>query len=370
MLSDALSSLHGKAHTYLTGNATTAIYLTLKALGLRGKRVGFAENVCPSVPMAVSYSGNEPVFLDIDPNTMAISLNHLGRHIDRIDVLIAVYSYGWVFDIGRVQQLCAEHDVFLLEDCAVAQGATIGTAPAGSFGDACIVSFGTGKIIEAGHGGAVLTDDRGLFEEIQRQGEALPAHTAENDRYLDDLSMYYNRLYNRYFRDQKEALGRFKDRALAMKEKCLCRFNHGFEGRIVAQLERLGENIDRRKRLARAFESRFDAFDLPGVDRISPPDGSVYWRFNLYVRDIRDALLFHLLDQGYRISSWYPSVRLFWGGGGEGPASSVCDQVAESILNLWVNQDVDEAYVDEISTQMARFVDAANPSDALSGAGP
>ncbi len=108
MLSDALKRLHEQDHVYLTGNATSAIYLTLKALDLNGKRVAFPENVCTSVPMAVSYSGNEPFFLDIDAATMTLSLDHLRQHIHRIDALIAVYSYGCIFDIGRVRQLCTE----------------------------------------------------------------------------------------------------------------------------------------------------------------------------------------------------------------------------------------------------------------------
>ena len=179
MLSSALRRLHEQDHVYLAGNATTALYLTLRALDLSGKHVGFAANVCTSVPMAVSFSGNEPVFLDIDAATMTLSVESLRRHIERLDALIAVYPYGTVFDIHAVRQLCAEHSVFLIEDCAVAQGATIGKAPAGSFGDACIVSFGTGKIVDAGHGGAVLTNDRALSDAIGQLGAMLPAHTPE-----------------------------------------------------------------------------------------------------------------------------------------------------------------------------------------------
>lgn len=360
MPSDALRRLHEQEHVCLAGNGTTALYLTLSALDSRGKRVGFAANVCTSVPMAVSFSGNEPVFLDIDAETMTLSMDSLRRHVRRLDVLIAVYPYGAVFDIHAVRRLCAEHNVFLIEDCAVAQGATIDKKPVGSFGDACIVSFGTGKIIDAGHGGAVLTSDSALADAIGKLAASLPAHAPTQDRCLSDLSLYYNELYNRYFRHRRGALGRFKGRALSMKRKCLCRFDNGFAPRISAQLDRLGDNIARRERLARAFESRFHALQLPGVETFSPPHGSVYWRFNLFVQSIRDDLLYRLLAQGYRISSWYPAVSLFWSEGHRRAKTPVCDRLSESILNLWVNQDVDEPYIDDVSSKIARFVEAGS----------
>lgn len=359
MLAGALRLLHEQDHVFLAGNATTAIYLTLKALDLRRKRVGLPENVCPSIPMAVSYSGNVPDFIDIDAETLALSLDDLRRRIHYLDALIAVYPYGWTIDIDTVRRLCADHDVFLIEDCAVAQGARIGNVPAGSVGDACIVSFGTGKIIDAGHGGAVLTNDRRLFDEIRKQGDRLPEHTPDNDRCLHHLSRFYNELYNRHFMHHKPALSRFRECALSVKDRCLYKFDVRFEAQIAVQLGCLRENVARRKRLARAFESRFSALQLPQVELCSPPAGSVYWRFNLMVSDIRDDLLFHLLAQGYRISSWYPSVRLFWESAGGAAKATVCDKVADSILNLWVNQDVDDAYVDEVSLQIARFASGA-----------
>ena len=71
--------------------------------------------------------------------------------------MIAVHGYGSTCDIQSIINICRDKHIPLIEDLAVAQGATVDLRPVGSFGDLSVVSFGSGKIIDVGHGGAVFT---------------------------------------------------------------------------------------------------------------------------------------------------------------------------------------------------------------------
>jgi dTDP-4-amino-4,6-dideoxygalactose transaminase len=71
--------MHGRSHGIMTGSGTSALVLALWALGLHGKRVAVPNGVCYSVPLAVILSGNEPVYLDIDRETLSLGVAQLRK---------------------------------------------------------------------------------------------------------------------------------------------------------------------------------------------------------------------------------------------------------------------------------------------------
>ncbi len=119
---------------------------------------------------AVRYVGATPVFIDADPTTWQMSPDllaedlaarqHGGRRFPAAAIVVDLY--GQCADYDRIVPLLAEHGIPLIEDAAEALGASYRGRPAGSFGDAGILSFNGNKIITTSGGGALLTDDEHL----------------------------------------------------------------------------------------------------------------------------------------------------------------------------------------------------------------
>jgi len=345
-----------KEYASLTGSATSGLYLALQALGLRNARVGIPNNVCINVPLAVYFSENVPVFLDIDPDTFVLSPESL-KTSSELAALVFVHSYGTVVDIRVIREECRRRNVFLIEDCAVAQGARLPSgAPVGSMSDLAVFSFGAGKILDAAHGGACLTNDRGLFQEILRLNSGLPAFTRVADEAVSALSGEHTALYNLYHgKNPPEVIERFATRAKASAPFFLNRFDESYRPKIESGLEDLPANIERRRFRAGRLKRRLDQGNFPGLSSIRPPEGSVYWRFNVLIREGRNELLRQLLDKRFKVSSWYPSVDHFFTSRDSGRNSPESDRIGDQILNFWVNDEVTDSYFDEVYDAISIF---------------
>ena len=90
----------------------------------------------------------------ITPNTKAVMAIHLA---------------GWPCEMDKIQEICNEHNLFLIEDCAQAHGAKYKGLSVGSFGDVSTWSFCTDKIISTlGEGGMISTNNKKIYEFCKR----------------------------------------------------------------------------------------------------------------------------------------------------------------------------------------------------------
>ena len=95
-----------------------------------------------------------------------------------------------------------------------------------------------------------------------------------------------------------------------------------------------------------------------GIHLFDFPDGSVPWRCNLLVDNNRDQLLNSLLNEQLKISSWYPSVDLFFERRSQSLVETpISDEISSKILNVWVNESVDESYLSAVS---GRIIDVCS----------
>jgi dTDP-4-amino-4,6-dideoxygalactose transaminase len=359
-LSRALCATHQRSHCCLVGSATIGLVLALKAIGVAGKPVAVPNSVCLNVPLAVIFAGGVPIYCDIDSETLGLSPESLRDHAPTPIAVIAVHAYGAVCRIREIADFCRKTGAFLVEDLAVAQGAMLEGQPVGTFGDCAVMSFGAGKIIDAGRGGAVLTNDRGLAEAIDKLHAALRPRTNKDESDLAAFNSYHTSLYNRHYGLDLDAHAPdFLATAVTLKEAFLSRATCGFD--IIAEkLRGLADNIARRARLAEMLHRAFSEVNDHVIPYV-PPSGSVYWRFNLFLRVGRDRCLKTLLTERFLVSSWYPSASLFLGGRSTlGSVSTVSDRVGDEILNLWVNEQVDEDYVVKISDRINQLMRETN----------
>jgi dTDP-4-amino-4,6-dideoxygalactose transaminase len=345
VLQAKLQKLHSREHCLLTANGTTALYLALKAVGLSGARVGIPAGVCLNVPLAVLYSGNHPVYLDIDEGTLGLSARSVAAG-GPLQAVIIVHAYGAVSPIEEIENYCGPKGILVIEDAAVAQGASVRGRPAGSFGTASVLSFGTGKITAVGSGGALLSNDANLIGEATRLLANLPA--ARDESALQEFSRDHTRLYNMHYgkRELAPHAALLRSRALALQDAFVHRCDEAFVPAVMKALSGLASNIDRRRRRADHVRDLVRGLGEGEVRYWDPPAGSVPWRAILFLPSVvRDEVLKRLLRVPLNASSWYPPASMFLEPEYvDLPPVPTATKVGDTILNLWVNDEVDDDY--------------------------
>lgn len=170
------ADLHQAAQGVAVNNGTSALIAALLAHDIGRDD----EVIVPSFSFFATASsvlavGGVPVFADIEPDTFCLSPEAAERAITPLTkAIMPVHLFGQMADMPAFADLCARHNLALIEDAAQAHGATLGGRYAGSWG-AATFSLYASKNIMAGEGGMVLTNDADTAERlrvIRNQGMA------------------------------------------------------------------------------------------------------------------------------------------------------------------------------------------------------
>jgi dTDP-4-amino-4,6-dideoxygalactose transaminase len=167
---DAWARYCGSDHAVGVANGTDALALALRALGIgTGDEILLPTNTFVATAEAVLAAGADPVFVDVDPETLLIDLVEVEASIGpRTAAVIPVHLFGQPVDMDAVERMARRHGLAVVEDAAQAHGATWRGRPVGSFGDAGCFSFYPGKNLGAfGDGGAVVTGDGAVADRIR-----------------------------------------------------------------------------------------------------------------------------------------------------------------------------------------------------------
>ncbi len=151
----------GVGHAVATTNCTAALHLALLAHGVgAGDEVIVADYTYPATGHAVLYTGADPVFVDVRPDTWTIDPEAVRAAIcSRTVGIIAVDAFGQCADYTPLREIADRHDLFLVEDAACSAGATYRGEPAGSLADAACFSLHARKGVTTGEGGMLVTND-------------------------------------------------------------------------------------------------------------------------------------------------------------------------------------------------------------------
>lgn len=156
-----------------TGNGLDALVLPLKALGIgEGDEVIVPSNTFIATALAVTYVGATPVFVEPQIDTFNIDVTKIEEKItDKTKAIIPVHLYGQPCDMDPIIQMAKKHNLYIIEDCAQAHGATYKGKVVGSFGDAAGFSFYPGKNLGAlGDAGATVTNNADLAKKVRAMG--------------------------------------------------------------------------------------------------------------------------------------------------------------------------------------------------------
>jgi dTDP-4-amino-4,6-dideoxygalactose transaminase len=282
----------------------------------------------------------------------------LERYIDHVDAVIAVHSYGTPCKIKQIEKICREYNVMLIEDVCVAQGATLDGCNVGKYGDASIVSFGSGKIIDVGHGGAILSNNSNIAIELEHLISQLPLGSMSGKIKIDDFCKKHTQLYNQYYGYNINSFAEnFKKEALDLQSAYLHQFDNNYSHAILDKLNLLPETVEKRINKNFVIKEYFSSFDKEYISFTNPPQGFVPWRTSILIQNERNQLLKRLVKKNFKASSWYPSSDLFFENRElSNIKTPVSDWLGDRILNIWVNDEVEHQYISSITSEIKSFL--------------
>jgi perosamine synthetase len=178
----AFAQRFGRNLAVACNSGTSALHLAYAALELPpGSEVLIPANAYVSAASAALQCDLVPVFVDIHPKTWVMDLGDLSRKItNRSRVIVPVHMYGQPCDMDGIDALAADHRLTIIEDAAAAHGATWRGRPIGSFGLASCFSVCCFKLVTAGEGGVVTTNDPGLAGTVRSL-----AHKGKGEGFFD-----------------------------------------------------------------------------------------------------------------------------------------------------------------------------------------
>ena len=152
-------------HAFLTTSATTALTMSLKAIGIKeGDRVAVSDFSWPATCNVVEDLGATPVFIDVDRKTYNMCLKDLEAKIEdqegnKVAGVIVVDALGNPSGIMQIKEFCTANGIPLIQDSACAIGSSVDGIKVGAIADLTCYSFHPRKLLTTGEGGAILTND-------------------------------------------------------------------------------------------------------------------------------------------------------------------------------------------------------------------
>jgi perosamine synthetase len=170
----------GGHETIFFSSGRSALYFGLKSLGIgSGDEVIVQSFTCVAVPNAIVWCNAKPVYCDTG-NDFNIDIDMIEKLINKkTKAIIVQHAFGIPADIERISNIASKNNIYLIEDCAVSLGSSVGGKKIGTFGDFSVLSFGRDKIISSVFGGAVVTKNKTIINKLIKYQASL-----QNPKYL------------------------------------------------------------------------------------------------------------------------------------------------------------------------------------------
>lgn len=297
----------GKKNIFITGRATTGLYLIFLKEKIRDKKVLFPANICYAPVFAAVFAGNRPVFVDI-ADWANTSLNKIKACIDdNVACIVLPHMYGKVVkEIEDIADFCEERGILLVEDCASALGATYDGKPVGSFGKYSIFSFGYSKIIDVGLGGIIASDeDLSCFEELQKD---FPLWTKDKEDSLGMFSKLYRVMRNS--KDNSLLHKIYKSLPNYMNDYFIYQISGNEKQRVIDSITTIEYEKERRWVIYDNLKNRIKnkTFEICNYEK-----GDIPWRFSFLYKGSKEKFVSLMLEKSVPISDWYPFIGTMFG---------------------------------------------------------
>jgi len=167
-LEEKLKQFLGCRFIILVPSATFALFISLKALGVKsGDEVIVSAYDWFAASAAVLHCNAIPIFADVDEWTYTINPQKIDELVsERTKAVIVTHLFGHPADMPSIMKIAKKRKIYVIEDCAQALGAVCNEKRVGSWGNIACFSFGPGKDFSAGEGGAIATNDEKIYEKL------------------------------------------------------------------------------------------------------------------------------------------------------------------------------------------------------------
>ncbi len=345
----------GTKHAFTFNSGRTAFLAILKCLNFEpGSEVLIQGFTCNAVVNPILATRLKPIFVDIDEKTLNMDANDLEKKIsDKSRVVVVQHTFGLPANINKILEICQQHNLILIEDCAHALGAKYNGRPAGTFGKAAFFSFGRDKVISSVAGGMAATDDDQLAQKLKefQQNLSYPSSFWIFRELLHPLltNFLVIPLYGFYGLGKWVLIFLLKTGILSKsvrdKEKD-GEMPSGSQKRMpeplailaLNQLKKLNKFLEHQKQIASFYEQNIKN---PGF--LLPPDipGRIYMRYPLLAKNLETDKILNkarrkkiFLDDGWRKTVITPPDTNQEKMGYRAGDCPVAEKVAENILNL------------------------------------
>lgn len=294
----ALCEYTGAKYCVAVNSATSGLHVACLAAGVgQGDLVWTVPNSFVASANCALYCGASVDFVDINATTRNIDIDSLEKKLLQAErrnrlpkVLIVVHFSGLSCDMQRIRKLTQMYSIVLIEDAAHGLGGSYQQSKIGScvYSDLTVLSFHPVKSITSAEGGAVLTNQKSLFDKLQLF--AKHGVTKDADQYQGESHgpWYYQQLalgYNYRLSDMQAALG-------------------------LSQLKKLDSFISRRTEIAKNYDQALA--DLPLKLPVVDPQSQSAW--HLYMIELtqhsRQEIYQQLHAKGIGVNVHYIPIHL------------------------------------------------------------
>lgn len=172
-----MAEIAGTSKAVAVVNGTSGLHLALELVGVNsGDEVITQALTFVATANAIAYTGAEPVFLDVDYDTMGLSPDALKAFLEtfgekresgtfnkktgkKIAACVPMHTFGFPVRIEEIVEICRTWNIPVVEDAAESLGSLVKDKHTGSFGDIGVFSFNGNKIVTAGGGGMLVTNN-------------------------------------------------------------------------------------------------------------------------------------------------------------------------------------------------------------------
>ena len=165
-----LSSFVKSRYAVAVNSGTSALQAALYALDLKkGDEVLLPSFTFVATANAVISVGAKPVFVDILKQNYTMDPNHLRKKITKKSkVIIPVHLYGNMAYMKEISEIATKHNLEIIEDSAQSLGSTYKGKHSGTFSKIGCFSMYAAKVVTSGEGGAIVTNDKKIFEKLRK----------------------------------------------------------------------------------------------------------------------------------------------------------------------------------------------------------
>ena len=179
-------------------NCTLSIYAALQVLGIEpGDEVIVPNLTHASSIYPIIMSGAKIKVFDFIPNSYYYNIENIKKLITpKTKFFLACYLYGMPLNIEEVTKICDDNNIILIEDAAQAFGTKINGKYAGTFGKIGCYSFNDTKMLRIGEGGAIVTSDKNIYEQIERFRHVGEVFNSTKESSISSNTTYRDLLFN------------------------------------------------------------------------------------------------------------------------------------------------------------------------------